>query len=116
MAPAPAARRSSGYQAASKAVVTKTEPAVSEASTQNDKDHEYIRVPREKMAPVDNGLTETVQHQASLSARPQNTAPVVYTALMQPAATVSQQLRGDFSTTYSARVAIVQPCRCGETS
>ena len=62
MAPASATPRASGYQTASKAVVTKTEPAATEASTQND-DYVYIRVPRENMATVDNGLTETGQHQ-----------------------------------------------------
>ena len=53
MVPASATPRANGYQIASKAVVRKTTPAAPEASTQNV----YIRVPREKMAPVDNGLT-----------------------------------------------------------
>ena len=115
MAPASATPRASGYQTASKAVATKTEPAVPEASTQNDEDYVYIRVPREKMAPVDNGLTETVQHQVSQCAGPQNAAPVLHTVPVQPAATAPQQWRGDASTIYSARVAVVQPGRCGET-
>ena len=67
MAPVSATARASGYQTASKAVVTKTEPAAPEASTQNDDDYVYVRVPREKMAPIDNGLTDTVQHQVSQS-------------------------------------------------
>ena len=113
MAPASANPRASGYQTASKAVVTKTEPAAPEASTQNDEDYVYIRVPR-KMAPVDNGLTETVQHQVSHSDGPQNAAPVLHTVPVQPAATASQQWPGDSSTIYSARAA-VQPGRCGET-
>ena len=94
-------------------MVTKTEPAAPEASTQSN--NVYIRVPREKMAPVDNGLTETVQHQATHSAGPHNAAPVYHTVLVQPAATASQQWRGDSSTIYSARAAVVQPGRCGET-
>ena len=61
MAPASATPRASGYQPA-QAVVTKTEPAAPEGSAQNDDDYVQIRMPREKMAPVDNGLTETVQH------------------------------------------------------
>ena len=74
----------------------------------------YISVPREKMAPVDNGLTETVQHQFSQSAGPHNAAPVLHTVPVQPAATASLQWRGDSSTMYSARVAVVQPGRYGE--
>ena len=50
----------SGYKTASKAVVTGTEPAAPAASTQKDDDYVYIRVPREKVAPVDSGCTETV--------------------------------------------------------
>ena len=115
MAPASATPRVSGYQTVSKAVVTKTEPAAPEASTQNDEDYVYIRQPREKMAPVDNGLTETVQNQVSQSAGLQNAAPVLHTVPVQPAATASQQWRGDSSTLYSVRVAVVQPGTCGDT-
>ena len=115
MAHASASPRASGYQTASKVVVTKTEPAAPEAPTQNDDDDVYIRVPRENMVPVDNGLTETVQHQVSQSARPQNAAPVLHSIPLQPPATASQQWRGDFSTLYSARVAVVQLGRCGNT-
>ena len=60
MAPASTTHLASGYQTASKAAVPKTEPAAPGTSTQNDEVYVYIRVPREKMAPVDNGLTETV--------------------------------------------------------
>ena len=49
IAPASATPRASGYQTASKAMVTNTESASHEASTQNDEDYVYIRVP------VDNG-------------------------------------------------------------
>ena len=115
MAPASAIPQASGYQTASKAVITKTELAALEASTQNDEDYVYIRVPREKMASVDNGHTETVQHQVSQSAGPQNVAPVLHTVPVQPAATAYSKWRGDSSTIYSARVAVVQPGRCGET-
>ena len=55
----------SGYKTASKTVVTGTEPAAPAASTQKDDDHVYIRVPREKVAPVDTERTETVQHHVS---------------------------------------------------
>ena len=67
----------SGYKTASKAVVTGTERAVPAASTQKDDDYVYIRLPREKVAPVDTGRTEAAQHNVSQSAGPQNTAPVV---------------------------------------
>ena len=50
------------------------------------------------MAPVNNGLTETVQHQVSLSARPQNAAPVRHSVPVQPPAPASQQPCGDSST------------------
>ena len=76
----------------------------------------YIRVPRENMLPADNGLTETVQHQVSQSTDPQHTAPVPHSVPMQPPATVSQQQRGDSSAIYSARVAVVQPGRCSDTT
>ena len=45
MAPAFATPRASRYQTASKTVLTKTEPAAPEASTQNKRDYVYIRVP-----------------------------------------------------------------------
>ena len=40
---------------------------------------------------------------------------VQHTVPVQPAATASQQWRGDSSTIYYARVTVVQPGRCGET-
>ena len=52
----------SGYKTASYAVVTGIEPAATAASTQKVDDYVYIRVPRQKVAPVDTGRTETVQH------------------------------------------------------
>ena len=64
MAPASATPTAgtSWYKTASKAVVTGIEPAAPAASTEKDDDYEYIHVPREKVAPVDTGCTETVQH------------------------------------------------------
>ena len=38
----------------------------------------YTRVPREKMAPMNNGITETVQYQVSQSAGPKNAVPVLH--------------------------------------
>ena len=96
-------------------MIGKTEPVACEASTQNDNDYVYICVPRENMAPVEDGLTEMVQHQLSQSARPQNAALVLHFVPVQPPATASSQWRGDSSTLYSARVAVVQPGRCGDT-
>ena len=52
----------SGYKTASNAVVTGIEPAAPAASTEKDDDHVYNCVPREKVAPVDTGRNETVQH------------------------------------------------------
>ena len=64
MAPASATPTAgaSGYTTAAKAVVTGTEPAAPAASTQKDDDYVYIRVWREKVAPMDTGRTETGQH------------------------------------------------------
>ena len=59
-----------GYKTASKAVVPETDPAAPAASTQNDNRYAYIRVPREKVAPVDTGITDTVRHHVSQSTRP----------------------------------------------
>ena len=79
MAPASATPTAgaSVYKTASKAVVTGIEPAAPAAYTEKDDDYVYIRVPREKVAPVDTGRTETVQQHVSQSARPQKTAPVL---------------------------------------
>ena len=115
MTPAPATPRAGGYQTASNAVVTRTEPSAPEASTHNDDDHVYIRVPRENMAPVDNGLTETVQHQVSESAGPQDAASVLHSVPVQPPAPASQQWRRDSSTMSYTRVSVVQPGTCGDT-
>ena len=68
------------YMTASKSVVTEIERAAPDSSTHNDDDYVYIGVPREEMAPVNNGFTETVQRQVSLSAGPQNAAPVLHSA------------------------------------
>eukprot|EP00904_Undaria_pinnatifida_P005886 jgi/Undpi1/2427/HiC_scaffold_13.g05808.m1 len=114
MAPVTATPRASAYKTASKAVVTETEPAAPEPSRQNNDDYVYIRVPREKMAPVDYGLTETVQHQVSQSPGPQNASPVLHSVPVQLPAPASQQSCGDTSAIYSARAAVVQPGRGGE--
>ena len=62
----------SGCKTVSKVVVTGNEPAAPAASKQNDDDYVYIRVPREKVGPVDTGRTESVQHRVSQSVGPQN--------------------------------------------
>ena len=74
MAPASATPTSgaSGYKTASKVVVTGIEPAAPAAPTQKNADYVYIGAPREKVAPVDTGRTEAVQHHLSHSAGPQN--------------------------------------------
>ena len=104
------------YKTASKAVVTETEPAAPEPSRRNDDDYVYIRVPRERMAPVDYGLTETVQHQVPQSAGPQNATPVLRSVPVQLPAPASQQLFGDTSTISYARVSVLQPGGRGDTS
>ena len=66
--------------------------------------------------PVDNGLTETVQHQVSKSAGPQNAAPILHSVPVQLPAPASQQLCGDSSTISYARVSVLQPGGSGDTS
>ena len=116
MAPASTTPQASAYKTASKAVVTETELAAPEPSTQNDDDYVYIRVPRERMAPVDYGLTGTVQHQVSQSAGPQNAAPVFHSVPVQLPAPASQQSCGDSVTISYARVLVLQPDELGDTS
>ena len=84
MAPASAipAAGDSGYKIPSKAVVTGIEPAAPAVSTDKD-DCVHIAVPREKVAPVDTGRTETVQHHVSQSAGPQRAAPVFQSVPVQ---------------------------------
>ena len=109
MAPASATPTAgaSGYKTASKAVVTGTEPAAPAASTQKDDDYVYIRVPWEKVAPVDTGRTETVRHHVSQSAGPQNAVPVLQSVPVKLPAPASQQWLGDSSTISYARVCLV---------
>ena len=116
MATASATPRAGGHKTTSKAVVTETEPAAPEASTQNHDDYVYTRVPREKMVPVENGLNETVQHQVSQSAGPQNAAPVQHSVPVQLPAPASQHLCGDSSTISYARVSVLQPGGSDDTS
>ena len=109
MAPASATPRASAYKTASKALVTENELVAPEPSTQNDDDFVYIRVPRERMASVDKGLIETVQHQVSQSAGPQNAAPVLHSVPVQLPAPAPQQSCGDPSTISCTRVSVLQP-------
>ena len=97
-------------------MVTGTEPAAPAAFTQKDDDYVYIRLPREKVAPVDTGRTETVQHHVSQSAGPQNAAPALQSVPVQLPAPASQQWLGDSSITSYARVSALQPGGSGVTS
>ena len=72
-------------------MVTGTGLAAPAASTQNDDDYVYIRVPWEKVAPVDTGRTETVQHHGSQSAGPINSAPVLLSVPLHLPVTASPQ-------------------------
>ena len=76
----------------------------------------YICVPREKVAPVDTGRTETVQHHDSQSAGPQNSAPVLQSVPVQLPAPSSQQWLGDYSTISTTRLSILEPGGSGDTS
>ena len=60
-------------------------------STEKDDHYVYIRVPREKVAQVDTGRTETVQHHVPQSAGPQNAKQVLQSVPVQLPAPASQQ-------------------------
>ena len=105
-----------GYKTASEAVVTGTEPAAPAASAKKDNDYVYIRVPREKVAPVDTGHTETVQHHVSQSTGAQNAASVLQSVPVQLPAPASQQCLRDSGTISYARVSALQPGGSGDTS
>ena len=109
MAPATATLGASAYMTASKAVVTETEAAAPQPSRRVDDDYLSIPVPRERIPPVDYGLTETVQHQVSQSAGLLNAAPVFHSVPVQLPAPASQQSCADASTISYARVSASQP-------
>ena len=98
--------------------ITETEPAAPEASTQKDGHYVYvyIRVPREKMVPVDIVLTETVPHQVFQSSGPKIAAPVLHSLLVYMQAHASQQWRGDVSTISYARISVLQRGGLGDSS
>ena len=64
---------------------------------------------------MEYGLTETVQHQVSQSAGPQNAAPVLHSVPVQLLAPASQQSCGDSITISHTRVSVLQPGRSGDT-
>ena len=97
-------------------MVTRTEPAATAASTQKFDDYVYIRVPREKVAPVDTERTETVQQHVSQSAGRQNAAPVLQSAPVQLPAPASRQWLGDSGNMSYALVSVLQPGGSGDTS
>ena len=76
----------------------------------------YIRVPGEKVAPLDAGRTETVQQHVSQRAGPQNAARFLQSVPVQLPAPASQQWLGDSSTISYARVSVLQPGGSGDTS
>ena len=88
-------------------MVSGIEPAAPAASTEKDDDYVYIRVPREKVAPVDTGRTETVQHHVSQSAGPSNAAPVFQSVLVLLPAPASQQCLENSGTISYARVSVL---------
>ena len=65
---------------------------------------------------VENGLAETVQHQVSQSAEPQNAAPVLYSVPVQLPAPASQQSCDGSSTISYALNSVLQPGGSGHTS
>ena len=73
-------------------------------------------MPREKVAPVGTGRTETVQHHVSRSSGPQNAAPVLQSVPVQLPAPASQQCLGDSDIILYSRVSVLQPGGSGNTS
>ena len=96
-------------------MVTGIEPAAPAASSEKDDDYVYIRVPREKVAPVD-GRTETMQYHVSQGSGPQNAASVLQSLPVQLPARASQQCLADSGIISYARVSVLQPGGSGDTS
>ena len=115
MASASAAPEACGYNTALKAMITENEHGAPEALKQNYDDYVHVRVSRENMRPLDNGLTETVQYQASLSVEPHNAAPGIHSFPVQLPVPASQ-LCGGSSTIPYARDSVIQPDGSGDTS
>ena len=76
----------------------------------------HIRVPREKVAPVDTGRTETVHHHVSPSVGSQIAAPLLESVPVQLLAPASQPRVGDCGTISYARVSVLQSGGSGDTS
>ena len=60
-------------------------------------------------------ITDTVQHQVSQSAGPQNASPVFHSVLVQLPAPASQQSCDDSSTISYVRISVLQPGGSGDT-
>ena len=67
------------------------------------------------MAPVDYGLTETMQHQVSQSAKAHNAGPVFRSVPVLLPAPPSQPSCGDSVTISYARISVFQRDGCGDT-
>ena len=104
--------RGKAYKTASKAVVTETELAAPEPSTQNDDDYVYLRMPRKGMAPVD-----WAHRDGAAPGFPKRWATECNTSSphRSGAASGNRITAVAWRFQYSARVAVVQPGRCGET-
>ena len=76
----------------------------------------YIRVPRENVAPVDTGRTQTVQHHVSQRAGRQNGAPVLRSIPVRLSAPASQRWLEDSSNISHVLVSDMQPGGTGDTS
>ena len=76
----------------------------------------YVRVPRETVAPVHAGRTETVQHHVFQSAGPLNAAPVLQSVAVELPAPALHHWLEYFSTISHARVLVFQPGGSGDTS
>ena len=97
-------------------MVTGTEPVATATSTRQVDDNVYIRVPREKVAPVNTERTQTVQQHVSQSSAPSNATPVLQSAPVQLPAPAAKQWRGDLRTILYARASVSHPGGSGDTN
>ena len=81
--------RARGYKTASRGVATEAEPAP-ETTTQKHSLYVYMRVLRWKMAPLDNSLTDTMQHHVFQLARQQYAAEVLRCIIVYQQAPTTQ--------------------------
>lgn len=78
------------YKTVSKYVATQTEPAAPAAGLRHGGNYVYIPVPRQRVAPIDAGVTTTAQHAMSHNAGPHGLAQARHSVPVRFRAPASQ--------------------------